>query len=704
MHHRYRPFFLAALAASCTISAKAQNAEVKKFRSDVISNVLDKVKTKHFAPRALDDQWSAAVWASYIRQLDPNNSIFLREDVERLTAQQLLLDDQLNAAQTTFFDSVYTIYRQRMQETKALCEQILAGRFDYNQPESFILSATQRGYPADKKTKEQLWRKLLKHQVLRNYMDLQTAAGDTLATLTAPDPATETKARDRVRKWYTDQFRLASNARAEDEKFAQYIAAAMIEIDPHTVYSGPTDKSLQQQITTRYFGLGMELSEKETDYFVKRLLPGGTAARSGAVKENDQILSISDGKGQLIPVSGLTAGEVTGMIRGEKDTEVKLMLRQPGDTARTVALKRGEVIDLENRAKSAVMEKNGKKFGYLYLPLFYLDPSGYNINGASNDVALEVEKLKEQEVEGIIVDLRGNGGGSLDEVVRMSSTFMESGPVTWLRTQTHVNRYNGPANPPAYDGPLVVMVDENSASASEIFAAVIQDRRRGLVVGPSSTYGKGTAQMTLNIGKMGNAALGTKDISYGSLRLTTQKFYRVTGTSTQLNGVKPDIIFSEKMQPEAQRERSFSSSLPCDTLEFPAYDMAGTSFGYDRVVEQARKQVAANPAFSAVTENMEAMKQHATSAVPLQFLEYRKHYSETARFEKNIRNAKTLPAAKALTVELPVSRSIRPDLRKDEQGAGNTKEWLKAISQDVYIDASLSFLENMASTPVTEKK
>lgn len=701
--HRYRPFFLAALAASCSISAKAQHtAEVKKFRSEVISNVLEKVKAKHYAPRTLDDQWSAAVWKNYIAQLDPNSSIFLREDVERLTAQQLLLDDQLNAAQTTFFDSVYTIYRQRIVETKALCEEILAGPFDYNQPESFILSATQRGYPADKKAKEKLWRQLLKHQVLRNYMDLQTTAGDTLASHTAPDPATEIKARDRVRKWYTDQFRLATNAGAEDEKFAQYLAAALTEIDPHTVYSGPTDKSLQQQITKRYFGLGMELAEKETDYFVKRLMPGGTAARSGAVKENDQILSISDGKGQLIPVSGLTAGEVTGMIRGEKDTEVRLMLRQPGDTARTVALKRGEVIDLENRAKSAVMEKNGKKFGYLYLPLFYLDPSGYNITGASGDVAREVEKLKEQEVEGIIVDLRGNGGGSLDEVVRMSSTFMTSGPVTWLRTQTHVNRYNGPANPPAYDGPLVVMVDENSASASEIFAAVIQDRRRGLIVGPSSTYGKGTAQMTLNVGKMGNAALGTKDISYGSLRLTTQKFYRVTGTSTQLNGVRPDVIFSPKMQPEAQRERSFSSSLPCDTLEFPAFDMAGTSFGYDKVVEQARMQVAANPAFIAVTENMEAMKKHANGAVPLQFAAYRKHYSETAGFEKNIRNAKTLPAGKALTVELPVNRSIRPDLRKDEQAAGNTKEWLKAISQDVYIDASLSFLENMATT--TEKK
>ncbi|HEY9259816.1 carboxy terminal-processing peptidase [Chitinophaga sp.] len=697
MNYRYRPLILAALATSCTFAARGQS-QTGQFRSEIIRNVLEKIKTKHFAPRPLDDAWSADVWDSYIHQLDPSRTIFLQEDINKLTMQRKQLDDQITALHTDFFDAVYAVYRLRTTENKAIIEKILAGKFDYAKPETLLLSGAARSYPAGQKEKEDLWRKQLKYQVMRNYMELKTAAGDTLSAATLPEPATEAKARERVHKWYKDQFRLAEKAGAADEKFSAYLAAAMIGIDPHTYYSGPKDKALEEQISKRYFGLGMELAEKETEYYIKRLLPGGPAAKSGMVRENDRILSISDNKGSLVPVSGFTAGEVTGMIRGDKDTEVKMVLRQAGDTSRTVTIKRGEVVDLENRAKSAVLEKNGKKFGYLYLPMFYLDPSGRNLTGASVDVAREVEALKEQEVEGIIVDLRGNGGGSLDEVVRMSSIFLPSGPVTWLRTQTKVDRYNGPAIAPAYEGPLVVMVNEGSASASEIFAAVIQDRKRGIIAGPSSTYGKGTAQMTINIGKLGNPALGTADVSYGSMRITSQKFYRITGTSTQLQGVVPDVIFQENMQPTDERERNFPTSLPCDTIAFPPFELAGTRFDYKDVVTKARTRAAASPAFAIVSENMTRLKAQASQPIPLDFATFRRYYEATAHMEKNIREGSRLQPGKDLHAQLPVNRSIRPDLLKEAPGADANKEWLKLVGQDVYIDSSVSILEDLAAS------
>jgi carboxyl-terminal processing protease len=697
MNHRYRPLILAALATSCTFAARGQ-AQTGQFRSEIIRNVLQKIKTKHFEPRPLDDNWSADVWDSYIRQLDPNHHIFLQEDIDKLTPQRKLLDDQITTLHTGFFDSVYAIYRLRMAENKGLTEKILSETFDYTRRESLVLSGTGRGYPAGQKEKEDLWRKQLKYQVMRNYMELKTATDDTLHPAALPEPATEAKARERVHKWYNDQFRLAENAGAEDERFSAYLATAMAGIDPHTYYSGPKDKTLEQQISRRYFGLGMELAEKETEYYIKRLLPGGTAAKSGIVKENDRIVSISNNKGTLVPISGLTAGEVTGMIRGDKDTDVKLVLRQPGDTMRAVTVKRGEVIDLENRAKSAVLEKDGKKFGYLYLPMFYLDPSGHNLTGASVDVAREVAILKEQEVEGIIVDLRGNGGGSLDEVVRMSSIFLPSGPVTWLRTQTTINRYNGPAIPPAYEGPLVVMVNEGSASASEIFAAVIQDRKRGIIAGPSSTYGKGTAQMTINIGKLGNPALGTSDTSYGSMRITSQKFYRITGTSTQLRGVVPDVVFQENMQPTEERERNFPTSLPCDTIQVPPFELAGTRFDYIEVVTKARRRAAASTAFATVSENMARLKEYAGMPVPLDFATFRHHYKVASLIEKNIREGSRLQPGKDLQAQSPVNNNIRPDLRKEAPGSAGNKDWLKLIGQDVYIDASVSILEDLATS------
>jgi carboxyl-terminal processing protease len=621
----------------------------------------------------------------------------LQEDIDKLMTQRKELDNQMTALHTDFFDSVYAVYRVRMLENKALTEKILAGKFDYTKQESLVLSGSSRGYPKEQQQKEDLLRKQLKYQVMRNYMELKTAAGDTSHT-TLPEAVTEAKARERVHKWYKDQFRLAEKTGAEEEKFNAYIAAAMFGIDPHTYYSGPKDKSMEQQISRRYFGLGMELGEKETEYYIKRLLPGGTAAKSGFIRENDRILSISDNQGTLIPISGLTAAEVAGMIRGDIDTEVKLVLRQPGDTLRAVTVKRGEVIDMENRAKTAVVEKDGKKFGYLYLPMFYLDPSGRNLTGASADVARGVQALKEQDVDGIIVDLRDNGGGSLDEVVRMSAVFLPTGPVTWLRTQTMVNRYNSPDMPPIYDGPLVVMVNENSASASEIFAAVIQDRKRGIIAGPSSTYGKGTAQTTINIGKLGNSALGTADVSYGSMRITTQKFYRVTGTSTQLKGVTPDVVFQEHMQLAEERERNFSSSLPCDSIQFPPFELAGTHFNYNEVVTKARQRIANSQAFASVSENMERLKEYTALPVPLNFAAFCNHYSAASHIEKNIRDASKLKPGKGLKAQLPVNTSVRPDLRKEAGETVASKDWLKIIGQDAYIDASVSILEDLAAS------
>ncbi|WP_341843645.1 S41 family peptidase [Chitinophaga caseinilytica] len=703
MNHRSRPFIVAALAVSCSFSAHAQEQKApgpeNSFRSAVIKNVLEKIKTRHFSPRPFDDAWSAAVYDKYLQLLDAGKQAFLTTDIRRLQAQRLQVDDQLLAGQTAFFDSVYAIYRLRLNENQRIIMQALDGKFDFDRKESVQLTGAARDYAAGGKEKEEMLRKLVKYQVLRNYMDLKAAEGDTLATAGVPDPATEAKARERVRKWYADFFRVNGGANDEDEKFNLYMAAAVSEIDPHTVYSGPKDKSLQQNITKRYFGIGMELGERDGDFYIKRLLPGGAAFKSGRVRENDNILSISGENGKMVPVRGLTAGEVSAMIRGDKDTELQLKLQQPGDSIRTVMLKRGEVVDMENRAKSAVLERNGKKFGYISLPLFYMDPSGYGITGASADVAREVEKLKEQEVEGIIMDLRGNGGGSLDEVVRMSSLFLPAGPVSWLRSQQEFKPYNSPMAQPAYEGPLVVMVDEKSASASEILAAVIQDKRRGLIVGPSSTYGKGTAQIPVNMGKMGDPARNIPSVSYGTLQMTVQKFYRVTGESTQLKGVIPDVVLQESMSPHDQRERDFPSSMACDTVRFPAFEPAGPGFRYGAVVDSARSRIARNPAFAEVAVNMERQKEHASLPVPLDMRSFRQHYNTLSRIETGIRNARTLPPAQALGASLPMNRSLRPDLRKDESSLPANQDWLKGIAQDIYIGQSVAILEDMAANP-----
>lgn len=694
------------LLSVCTLftafGAKGQTpddtAGLQAYRSAVITTVMKKVKKDHFNPKPIDDAYSAVVWEKFLQNMDPNSYLFLQEDLSRLATYKDKIDDQLNTGSTVFFDTAYALYAQRCAEASVICRRVLASPFDLTKKESVLATRKDQPFCKNKEEQQELWRKLLKYFTLRHYMEMRAAGGDSTTRIVAVDAALEAKARAKVAKWYEDYFRQASGKRGADDKFAWYINTAMFEIDPHTTYAAPEDRTLTEALNKRYFGLGMELGTKESDYYVKRLLPGGSAYRSGQVKENDNILAIANKQGEMLSVSGLPANEVTGMIRGEKDTYVKLTLQQPGEKARTITVKRAEVIDVENKAKSAIIEKDGKRFGYIYLPLFYMDPSGTKVNGASGDMAREVEKLKEQEVDGIVVDLRGNGGGSLDEVVTMGYCFLPAGPMTWLRKKTSINRYTSPNVPPLYDGPLTVLVDESSASASEIFAAAIQDRGRGLIVGTSSSFGKGTAQMNVNIGKVGDARQGIADVSYGSMRLTVEKFYRINGSSTQLKGVIPDVVLQDRMQEQAITEKDYSSALACDTVGLPPYERLPWHFNYEKVIQAAGSRIRSNPAYATITEKKRQLKLLQEQPAKLDLPSFLATYQQAAGYGKEISQAKELKEDHILKVVPAVVRSINPTMLKtDPVSAARYKEWLEKLGKDIYLAETISVLEDMAA-------
>ncbi|MCW3467030.1 carboxy terminal-processing peptidase [Chitinophaga nivalis] len=689
-----------ATGMAAMAQAPADPNKIPAYHSAVITHTIDKIKKKHFNPKPIDDTYSAAVWNRFIYTLDPNSYFFLQGDIAQLAGYKHQIDDELNTGSTAFFDATYKLYSERVKEASQLCTEILATPFDFSKKESVMGWRKELPFPANKTERAELWRKLLKYYTLRHYMEMKVAAGDSAVTLAGVDTAIEAKAREKVRKFYESFFRQAMGNKSAEEKFTQYVTVVTMEIDPHTVYAGPKDQSFNEALNKRYFGLGMELGTKEADYYVKRLLPGGTAYRSGEVKENDNIIAVADSKGDMLPVTGLAANEVTGMIRGEKGTAVKMTLQQPGEKARVVTVRRDEVIDMENRAKSAVVEKDGKRFGYIYLPMFYTDVTGNKTNGAFNDVAREVEKLKEEEVAGIIMDLRGNGGGALDEVVRMGACFVPGGPMSWLRAKTVINRYNSPEMPPLYDGPLTVLVDENSASASEIFAAAMQDLGRGLIIGTSSTFGKGTAQMNVNIGKLGDPQQGTTDVSYGSMRLTVEKFYRINGTSTQLKGVIPDIILQDKMNLLSFVEKDFTSALAFDTVGVMPFKRVPLTFDYNTVVEKARTRIARNTAYMAVAANTQRLKALTAQPAALDLATFRAQYLQSAGYEKAIRDAKVLQDSQRLIVSLSANRSINPLLRKDEAEKTTNKDWLQRISTDVYIAETIQVMEDMLTHPM----
>lgn len=671
----------------------------EKFRSQVINTLVQRLTKHHYLSPQLDDAFSGNVWKKFILALDPNRIVFLDSDIKSLLSHRHQIDDQLKQGKTDFFDAAYKIYRERMKTDSALVENFLKipMRFD-GKEKTRVLEKNSFSFPATQSEKELLWKNFLTYHTLKKYVSL-LVAGDPSIAGGEVDPATEVKARTEVAKWMRSQFRQAFKSDAEEENFGNFLNTVMKVIDPHSAYSAPRSGTMLDRLSGRYYGLGMELGVGDSEIFVKRMLPGGSAIKSNLVKENDRILSISNDSGRMIRLTDLSAEEVSAMVRGPKGSEVKLELQQPGEDSRFVTLVRGEIINNENKPRSSVIEWHGKKYGLLHLPVFYMDQSGGGANGAAAHVAIELRRLASEGIEGLIFDLRGNVGGSLNEIVRIAGYFLPPGPVSWLRSKEGIQRYATGMPNQIYSGPLVVLVDEASASASEMFAGLIQDSKRGLVVGSASTFGKGTAQSTMNIGKMGDSARGIPELKYGSISVTVQKFYRVTGASTQLKGVVPDIVLQERMNLNTLKEQDLDNTLEHDTVRLdPISPVASAA---ELMSMDAVRKRAINPTFGVISESMKLLKKMYGQPIPLNITDYLEYAQAVSGLERKIEDLKKLKAGEELTVEYPGIRNIAPHLRKDLPGLN--ANWMKKVSEDIYIRESVLILDEWNTLKESQK-
>jgi carboxyl-terminal processing protease len=662
-------------------------------RRAIVQAVSSKLTRSHYAPKPFDDQYSLDVWERFIRDLDPSRNVFLQEDIEWLSRYKTNVDDEIRNARTDFFDTAFACWQKRIKESQAITEYDLKSPLHFVSGEQYLADRSKSQYPATKEEKEKLWLASLKYSVLRNYTQLEGAA----SAGAAQDTAVERKARNKVAAWYRRWFSKQASANSKNDMFNSYVNCITLEMDPHSAYTFPQMRDqLSSALRSAYFGIGLELGFSETDVYVKRLSPYGSAYKSGLVKENDRILAIADKMGCMVPAEDMEPTEVAYMIRGEQGSSVTMKLMQPGAEERTVSIKREELRDNSNKAKSAVVINNGRRIGYLYLPIFYMNPQDERQPGCSADITNELEKLKDQEVEALVFDLRGNGGGSLAEVVRLCANFIKASPISLLRTGDKVDVYTSPVvTEPLYIGPLAVLIDEGSASASEIFAAAMQDYKRALIIGTATTFGKGTAQMQLNMGKMGNPAGGTPDVSYGSIRLTQQKFYRASGASTQLKGVQPDIILAEKTLPNSIMEKDLPAALPADTIAVAAAPNPWMVKDYTAVIAAARQRVLDNASLKALNDNMKKLQQLPTSAVPLTIEGFRQYQQQVSQCEKTIQAAKTAETA-ILEVQPSLFTRINPALqKKDDTEEALYNNWLQKISKDLFLQQAVLLVQDM---------
>lgn len=665
----------------------------------IFQQVAEMLEENHYSPRKIDDAFSREIFRKYLENLDPDKNILLQADIRELKKYETLIDDELHGVPIRFFQAANIIYDKRLAEVNQYYKDILEKPFSYTVDETVIMDADKLDYPVNEAARRENWRKKLKFMSMERYSDLTDAREQNKGTqgfVVKTDAELEKEARSKVTAIMNRNFERLKNKFNEEERFNMLVNTITTSMDPHTTFFPPVEKRyFDEQMSGRFFGIGASLRSEDGNIKIATLVTGSPAWKSQQITVGDIVMKVGQGAEEPVDLTGFDTQDAVKLIRGKKGTEVRLVLKKSDGSVKTVSMIREEIQTEETFARSAVINKEGKKIGYIFLPEFYADWERPNGARSAVDVAGEIIKLKEQGVDGIIMDLRDNGGGSLYDVVQMVGFFIEEGPIVQVKDRMgNPNILRDRDRDILYDGPLAVMVNEFSASASEIFAAAIQDYQRGVVIGSTSTYGKGTVQR--NIGLDGNmspfSASSTVD-QLGTVKLTLQKFYRINGGSTQLKGVVPDIIIPDQYEYLKYREKDNPDALPWDEIKQAPFRPAKIYYDPSQVKSSSSTRINSNPSFTAIRETVARLEKINDKVYSLNLNTYRAEQKEIKAAIRRIDEInKTI---KELDISLLPSDEKR--LSADNDKLERRKQWKNSLSKDIYLDESTKIMQDMIS-------
>lgn len=711
MSKKFLPVILVLTAASMFVAFQTQGKNdhdnPKSKYTRILRNVGVLLEQGHYSPKKIDDNFSMEVLKKFVQDLDNDRNIFLQGDIEDFRKFDSKIDDEIHGSDLLSFYAINDVYLKRLNETAVLYKDILAKPFDFSKEENVILDREKLNNPKTEAERKEIWRKRLKYMTLGRYSDMlddrEKNKGKEDFKYKA-DSTLEREARDAVRKQIERYFTTKKTRETSDENFSTFVNSITGVMDPHSNYFAPIDKrSFDEGMKGSFFGIGAVLKEDDGKIKIGTLISGGPAWKGGELKVDDEIIKIAQANGEPVDVTGYSVTDAVKLIRGsEKGSEVKLTVRKMDGSVKVITILRDEIKLDDTFAKSAII--NGDhKVGYIYLPEFYIDFANPNGAKCSEDVAREVQKLKAENVEGIIIDLRSNGGGSLPEVVKMAGLFIEDGPVCVVKGRGEDRPYQWKDKDKSvlYTGPLTVMVDEFSASASEIFAAAIQDYKRGIVIGSSSTFGKGTVQRTIPLNpESENPAFANRNTEdLGSVKLTLQKFYRINGGSTQIKGVTPDIVIPDRLEYLKFRERDDSYSLPWDEIGKADFKPWTSTISSDAVVKHGDAQISANPVFKKIRESVNWLDKYNDKEYSLNLAKYKDEQKQLKAKVKELDDLYKL--SKEMNVKNTTADAELLSAAKDKLEKNN--QWLKRVSNDIYIDETVKVMNNMINQSTTAK-
>jgi carboxyl-terminal processing protease len=664
----------------------------------IFQQVAEMLEDNHYSPQKIDDKFSKSIFKKFLGNIDPDKNIFLQSDIKELKKYEALIDDELHGAPIQFFTAANAIYQKRLNEVANYYKEILASPFSYATDETVIVDGDKLDWAVNEAARKDNWRKKLKYLSLERYADLLDAREQNKGTegfVVKTDAELEKDAREKVNKIMVRNFERLKNKFNEEERFNMLVNTITTTMDPHTTFFPPIEKRyFDEQMSGRFFGIGASLRAEDGNIKINTLVTGSPAWKSQQITVGDVVMKVGQGAEEPVDLTGFEVEDAVKLIRGKKGTEVKLSLKKADGSVKTVSLIRDEIVTEETFARSLIINEGGKKIGYIFLPEFYADWERPNGARSAMDVAREIIKLKEQNIDGIIMDLRNNGGGSLYDVVQMVGFFIEEGPIVQVKDRDgNPNVLRDRDKTVLYDGPLAVMVNEFSASASEIFAAAIQDYNRGIIIGSTSTYGKGTVQR--NIGLEGNnvgpftASSSTADL--GTVKLTLQKFYRINGGSTQLKGVTPDIVIPDQFEYLKYREKDNPDALPWDEIQKASYSPAKTWYDRSAVLQTSGQRINTSTSFNTIKETVAKLEKMNDKVYSLNLAKYKAEQKEIRSAIKRIDEINKTADSLGL-VMLP---SDEKRLAEDNDKLERRKQWIKMLSKDIYLDESVRIMDDM---------
>lgn len=661
----------------------------------ILQTVTQLLTQGHFQPQEVNDEFSKKIFKKYFQQLDDNKTFFLKGDIQLLSKYETKIDDEMKgAAPVEFFLETGKIFSKRVEEASVITKEILSKPFDFTVNETIITDPEKIDFPANEAERRERSRKKLKLMALEYYSDMLDVREKNKGRegyVAKSDEQLEKDARAKVQSTMDriyNRYRYKFN---DDEKFSVFVNTITQANDPYTEFFPPIEKrAFDEQMSGRFFGIGASLQYDEGNIKVATLVAGMPAWKSKEVEVGDIILSVAQGKGTPVEISGYETEDAVKLIRGEKGTEVRLTLKKKDGSIKNVSLIRDEFVQDEIFARSAVVKRDNEKIGYIYLPEFYADFEHPDGRHCAADVAKEVKKLKDQNVDGIVIDLRNNGGGSLYDVVQMVGLFVEDGPVVQVKDRDgKPSIMRDKDRSVLYDGPLAVMVNEFSASASEIFAAAIQDYNRGVIIGSTSTYGKGTVQR--NIGLDPSSGFSASNSELGTVKLTLQKFYRINGGSTQLNGVKSDIVLPDNLEDLKVREKDNDNALKWDEIAKAPYTTWKSGYDLKSISTIAKERLDTSTVFQTIKKNSEFIAKQNDKEYSLKLDTYRKEQKQITTAIRQ--NESMMKLTDSLNISFAPQDVDRFPNDKDKQARFN--QWLKNLSKDIYLDQSVKVMNDM---------